>query len=214
MNSFVKNIDIYTIATTVLGYELSYLELIGTVSGLICVWLAAKQYILTWPIGLINILCLFIIFYKSNLYADMFLQVYFLIVAIYGWYTWTYHKSIDKNITILSNRFRIIITISIFVVSLLMGFYMANIHHTLPTIFSQPASFPFLDSFIAIGSVFANIMMARRVLENWILWIIIDVIAVYVYFQKGILFIATLYAIYCWIAWKGFTSWRKERFIK
>jgi nicotinamide mononucleotide transporter len=210
----LQDFDINAIVTNILGYDLSYLELIGTISGLICVWLAAKQYILTWPIGIINIFCLFIIFYDNNLYADMFLQVYFFIVAIYGWYTWTFHKSIEKDVVLLSSKSRLTLSFFVVIISIATGFGMSKIHTVLPDYFKEPAAFPFLDSFIAIGSVFANIMMAKRIVENWILWIIIDIVAVYVYFQKGIVFIAILYGVYCLIAWNGYSSWRSNKIIR
>jgi nicotinamide mononucleotide transporter len=210
----LQDFDINAIVTNILGYDLSYLELIGTISGLICVWLAAKQYILTWPIGIINIFCLFIIFYDNNLYADMFLQVYFFIVAIYGWYTWTFHKSIEKDVVLLSSKSRLTLSFFVVIISIATGFGMSKIHTFLPDYFKEPAAFPFLDSFIAIGSVFANIMMAKRIVENWILWIIIDIVAVYVYFQKGIVFIAILYGVYCLIAWNGYSSWRSNKIIR
>jgi nicotinamide mononucleotide transporter len=210
----LHDFDINAIVTNILGYDLSYLELIGTISGLICVWLAAKQYILTWPIGIINIFCLFIIFYDNNLYADMFLQVYFFIVAIYGWYTWTFHKSIEKDVVLLSSKSRLTLSFFVVIISIATGFGMSKIHTFLPDYFKEPAAFPFLDSFIAIGSVFANIMMAKRIVENWILWIIIDIVAVYVYFQKGIVFIAILYGVYCLIAWNGYSSWRSNKIIR
>lgn len=210
----MQSFDLNTIVINILGYDLSYIELIGTISGLICVWLAAKQYILTWPIGIINIFCLFIIFYDNNLYADMFLQVYFLIVAVYGWYTWTSHKSIDKDVILLSVKSRVTLSLLVIVVATVTGFGMSKIHTFMPNYFSRPASFPYLDSFIAIGSVFANIMMAKRIIENWIFWIIIDIVAVFVYFQKGIVFIAILYGVYCLIAWNGYTSWRTQKTVK
>ena len=144
----------------------------------------------------------------------MFLQVYFFVVAIYGWFTWTYHKKESTEVQRSSNKSLLIIVGSILLLSALMGYFMKNIHLTLPDYFSQAASFPYLDSFIAVASIFANIMMARRIIENWVLWIIIDVVAVYVYLQKGILFISLLYAIYCFLAWNGYLSWKKMKYVK
>ena len=77
---------------TLLDYPISYLEFFGTIAGIIAVWLAAKSNILTWPIGLINIGLFFIIFFQVQLYSDMFLQVYFFGISIYGWYNWVYEK--------------------------------------------------------------------------------------------------------------------------
>ena len=72
----------------VLGYPLSFLELFGTLTGLVTVWLAARAHILTWPTGLINNLAFFLIFYQVQLYSDMLLQIYFFVISLYGWWYW------------------------------------------------------------------------------------------------------------------------------
>jgi len=77
-------LSIENICCTLLGYSLSYVELVGTVTGLVSVWLAARANILTWPVGIINVLAFFILFYQVRLYSDMALQVYFLATTIYG----------------------------------------------------------------------------------------------------------------------------------
>src|SRR4051812_36043281 len=89
--------QIQNIAFSVMGYPLSYIELIGTLFGLISVYYASKADILTWPAGIINEIFLFVLFYQVQLYADMFLQVYFLVVTAFGWYKW---KSNTANVAV------------------------------------------------------------------------------------------------------------------
>src|SRR4051794_32655767 len=91
--------QIENIAFHVMGYPLSYIELIGTLFGLISVYYASKADILTWPTGIINEVFLFVLFYQVQLYADMFLQIYFLIVTVFGWYKW---KSNTANVPVTS----------------------------------------------------------------------------------------------------------------
>ena len=86
--------DINNIACEIIGYQISYVELIGTLFGFISVYLATKTNILTWATGIINELFLFILFFQVQLYADMFLQVFFFVVTLYGWYNW---KQIPKE---------------------------------------------------------------------------------------------------------------------
>ena len=86
--------DINNIANEIIVYQISYVELIGTLFGLISVYLATKTNILTWATGIINELFLFILFFQVQLYADMFLQVFFFVVTLYGWYNW---KEIPKE---------------------------------------------------------------------------------------------------------------------
>lgn len=209
----MENINVNAELITLIGYRLSYLEFIGTLSGLFCVWLASRQNILTWPVGIVNVFCLFLVFYHVQLYADMFLQIYFFVVAVYGWYTWKYHKDQHKPVTQINISSQLMYLGIIVFFSLIAGYFMTDIHLRLPEFFKQPTAFPYLDSFIAVGSIVANILMAKRVVENWILWILIDIIAIYVYLQKGIIFIGILYGIYCLIAWYGYVGWKKEKFI-
>src|SRR5688500_5723605 len=87
--------SVENIAFNVPGYPISYVELIGTVFGLVSVYYASKANIITWPTGIINEAFLFILFFQVQLYADMFLQIYFFAVTLYGWYRW--NKMPDKN---------------------------------------------------------------------------------------------------------------------
>lgn len=88
--------DTKNIAFQILDYPLSYVELIGTLFGFLSVYLATRANILTWATGIINELFLFILFFQVQLYADMFLQIYFFIITLYGWYKWNSKKTTSK----------------------------------------------------------------------------------------------------------------------
>src|SRR5690349_24874971 len=90
--------DIKNTAFEIIGYQISYVELIGTLFGFISVYFASKANILTWSTGIINELFLFILFFQIQLYADMFLQLYFFAVTIYGWRKWKINNT-PKSIT-------------------------------------------------------------------------------------------------------------------
>ncbi|MES2764625.1 MAG: nicotinamide riboside transporter PnuC [Bacteroidota bacterium] len=202
--------DINNIFLKVFNYPISYIELIGTLSGLISVWLATKSNIWTWPIGLINVICFFAIFYQIHLYSDMFLQLYFFITSIYGWIIWQkQNKSPTLPITTLTHTHRIVLAVSIVLCTLIVGIFVKNIHVVFPSIFKHPASYPFIDTFVAILSIMANFLLARRKLENWILWIAVDVISVWLYFKKSIMLISIEYVIFLFLATLGLISWLK-----
>ena len=188
---------------------MSYVELLGTISGLLSVWFATKQNILTWTTGILNIICFFTIFYQVHLYSDMFLQIYFFITSIYGWITWRNQKQTDKPISLLSNKNRLLYLLLILILSLILGILVKNIHLFLPNIFSQPASFPFTDTFIAVSSIIATVFLAKRILENWILWIFVDIICVFVYVKKNIFFISIEYGAFFLLATYGLFLWIK-----
>ncbi len=202
--------NINNILTSTLGYDLSYVEFFGTLFGLVSVWFAAKENILTWSTGLINVICFFAIFYQVNLYSDMFLQIYFFITSIYGWITWRKQNNKAKPISFLTNKQRIITLFIIVCSTIILGFFVKNIHLLFPKLFSIPASYPFADTFIAVSSVIATILLAKRILENWILWITIDIICVFVYAKKNIYFIAIEYAIFFLLASYGLFLWIKS----
>ncbi len=196
---------------SVLNYQVSYLEFSATVSGLACVWLAATNNILTWPLGIVNIITSYIIYYQVALYSDMFLQIYFFITAIYGWYYWNQQKGIVKKITKLTSKSKIVYAFVIIVATIILGYAMSHIHIYFPILFPVPAAYPYADTLVAVASIVANLLMARRVLENWILWVFVDVLACYLYYTKGIKFIALEYVIFTALASYGLYTWWKEK---
>lgn len=202
-------LDIQNIAFQVVGYPISYLELLGTLFGLISVYLAANTNMFTWLTGILNELFLFILFFQVQLYADMFLQVFFFVVTVYGWYNW---KQIprEKFITITPFRFKVLIVFSILVGSIIIGFFISNVHQFLPRYFKTVASYPYMDSFIMVTSIIAIILLALGKIETWCLWIIVDITCVFIFFKKGIVFLAVEYIIFGGLAVKGFLNWKKS----
>ena len=194
---------------TVAGYPLSYVEFIGTLTGLIAVWLASRNHILSWPIGLVNVVCFFLIFYQVQLYSDMFLQAYFFATGIYGWWYWTRYDPRHQAVTALSAPVRWKYAVGIAVSTVVLGYAIARIHLVWPQAFSRPAAYPYVDTFIAVASVVANLLLARRIWENWVLWIAVDAIATFVYFDKGIKFVSVEYFVFLLIAISGLTTWLK-----
>src|SRR6202012_2540846 len=132
-----------------MGYPLSYVELIGTVFGLVSVYFASKANILTWPTGLVNEAFLFILFFQVHLYADMFLQIYFLVVTLYGWWRWRIPARQNK-ISTIPLKPRLTIASVIIVSSLMTGYLIKNIHLYLPNYFTTEAAYPFTDSLVMI----------------------------------------------------------------
>ncbi len=182
--------------------ETSFIEWCGVITGILCVWLASKNNILNWPIACVSVIIYIYIFFHAKLYADAGLQVYFLIMNIYGWYFWTRKKE-DKTpqkITGIKRNELIISILGIIVFTWLLGTLLFK--HT-------DASFPFIDSFCTASSLVAQAWLARRILYNWIIWIVVDIIYIYVYFNKALYATGIMYALYIFIAISGFYAWRK-----
>jgi nicotinamide mononucleotide transporter len=202
--------NINNIAFEVLNYELSYVELIATAFGLLAVYWASKANIWTWSASIINVSALFILLYQFQLYADMLLQIYFLIVTFYGWYYWQKPKE-EQRITNV-NRKEIIIYSIIFVVGTFgIGRFMSQIHLQFPTYFPEAAAFPYGDAFTTTGSIIAMILLSRKQLENWLVWIVVDIVSIVLYYQKGIMFLAAEFVIFMVICMFGYYNWRKEK---
>lgn len=192
------------------GYKVSWIELIGTIAGLLSVWFAAKNNILTWPTGIVNVICFFFIFRQTGLFSDMFLQVYYLIVAVYGWYFWKQSVNTGQvNISWLSNKFRYVLLLAMIVFSATLGLLMTRIHIYFPSLFTQPAAYPYSDAFVAVASVIANTLMARKKIESWMIWIAVDISATVIYYQKGILLISAEFFIFTILAVFGLINWIK-----
>lgn len=200
-------IGITNIFVTICGYPLSYIEFVGTLTGLLSVWFAVKSNIWTWPIGLVNVSCFFVIFFQINLYSDMFLQVYFFVMSIYGWVVWNQKNEAKAIIETINDKDRIIISLSIIFLTIIIGYVVKSLNVIMPSIFVKPFAYPFVDTFVAILSIVATVLLAKKKIENWVLWILIDVISTVLYAKKNVLFIATEYIIFLCLASVGLITW-------
>jgi nicotinamide mononucleotide transporter len=202
------------IAFSVLGYQLSYIELFGTVLTLWSVWLVAKRRIWTWPVGMVSVVLYMLLFYQIRLYSDALEQVYYLGASVYGWYAWTRSPTADGrilNVEFSSTRWLIGWVLITLVLGFVLGAFMSNADNLFPRIFPEPASYPYLDALTTIMSFTAMWLLARRRIESWIYWIVVDVIAVGLYYAKAVKFVALLYVILLFLASKGLLSWMKTR---
>jgi nicotinamide mononucleotide transporter len=182
--------------------QTTWLEWIGAVTGVYCVYLAAVQSIWNWPVAIISVVAYTIVFYKSQLYGDSGLQVYFLATCIYGWYFWLRKKERhEKPVTSLSWREHSAVIIVILVLWLLLGLFLKNY---------TPTNVPYIDGFCTAVSFVAQILMSRKVLQNWALWIFVDACYVPLYIYKNLYVTAILYLILLVLAWKGHVDWKKE----
>jgi nicotinamide mononucleotide transporter len=206
--------SVNSIAFTVLGYPMSYIEFVGTVFYLWSVWLISQRNVLTWPIGIISVLLFMVLFYQIQLYSDTIEQVYYLGASAYGWWVW--QKS-PKDGTGISDvqystwKSAIVWTIGTALVALLFGYQMTTIHLVLPVLFPEPASFPYLDALTTIMSFAAMWLMAQKRIESWIYWIIVDVIGIWLYFVKDVRFLSLLYVILLVMAVNGLRTWHNAQ---
>jgi nicotinamide mononucleotide transporter len=184
-------------------------ELIGTLFGLVSVFFASRANILTWGTGIVNEFFLFILFFQVQLYADMFLQVYFFAVTLYGWHYWKKMPE-EQSITSTDNRIRIMLACILVTGTLLAGLLFTNIHLYLPQYFRVKASYPYADSFVMVLSVIATVLLAKKRIETWYLWIVVDLVCVFLFFKKGVIFLSLEYLIFLGLATYGLLNWKKQ----
>ena len=194
------------------NYPLSLIELVGTATGLLSVWWAARANILTWPSGIVNIFCFFLLFFQTQLYSDMLLQVFFMITTAYGWRSWA-KGAVERKIEISSIKSKkwTLYILLLLVGTLIWGLLMSNIHQLLPQLFPEKAALPYADAFTAIASVIATFMLAQKKWESWLLWVLVDAISVFVYFYKGLYVVAVEYIIFFGIATYGLFNWYRKK---
>jgi len=190
-------------------HQQSWIELIGVLTGFICVWLAAINNIWNWPVAIISVAIYIYVFYNYQLYADMGLQIYFLITSIYGWYFWSKKSVAEIKIPVtMINKKQIIISVIItVVVTPVLGYTLVTLS---PILHYKPAAYPYLDSFCTTCSLIAQVYLTRKILENWLIWIFVDIIYVGVYLAKHLQPTAILFFAYIPVALLGYIDWRKE----
>jgi len=180
------------------------LQLIATVSGVLCVYLQTREKIMAWPFGIISVSISIYIFMQSGLYSDVLLHLVYVFLNIYGWWVWSTNRRSDADtapIVRLTKQawiiWPLVIVIGTGVLGSLMGEY-------------TDASVPFFDAFTTVGSLVAQFLLARKVLQNWMLWILVDVVAINVYIYKEIYIIAFLFFVYLLLSAKGHFDWKKQ----
>lgn len=180
----------------------TWLEIAGVITGLVCVYLAAINNIWNWPIAIISVGIYIFIFYDKHLFADTGLQVYFMAMNFYGWYHWSRRPlEGDKSPVLLITKKEVLLSvIAVVIFTFILGSLLKY----------TSASYPFVDSFCTACSLVAQVFLARKVLENWLIWIFVDIIYVGVYIFKGLDLTAVMYAIYVGIALLGYTDWKKD----
>lgn len=213
MDTLIHYFSINSIFVTIGTYEMSYLEFFWTISNIICVYLASRNNIWNRPIWLIWVILYIFLFYQIQLYADLWEQFYFFITGIYGRYAWSVYWKQQNNksdIWFLTAQYRWLYSIGIGICTALLIWIIAHLNVRFPKFFPEPASYVVLDSFTTILSFAATILMIRKKVECWILRIIVDIIGIYLYYVKGVQFIALEYVLFLWLAINGLFQRRKN----
>ncbi len=181
----------------------SALEWLAVISAIAYLLLAIKESLWCWPAAFASTAIYIILFFDVNLYMQSFLNFYYLIMAVYGWFQWNKinNESPQKSILIWPiKRHFILIGVTTFLV-FVSAFLLKN--HT-------EQDFALIDSFTTWFAILATYMITQKVLENWLYWIIIDSVSIYLYLSKGFALTAVLFFSYIILAFIGWKTWKKH----
>lgn len=184
----------------------NYVEVLGVITSLVYLYFSVRQIIWLWPFGIISSALFILIFFNSKFYADMGLQVYYLGVSIYGWIYWSrgvVNRSEKSTLPVIriSRQLAWVLLVTGIVIMLGIVYILKNF---------TDSDVPWGDGFTTAGSIVATWMLARKVLEHWLVWVVVDSVAAGLYFYKGLYPSFLLYLIFTIIAVVGYYHWKRS----
>lgn len=182
---------------------MTYLEPIAVAFGIVSVYLSVKEKIWSWPTAIVNVLLYFLIFREQRLYADMGLQLVYAVISAYGWYHWLFGGAQHTRLKV-SRTPRLERTL-LPVLGVAFALTLGTLLHRY-----TDAALPYVDSTLTAGSLCAQWMMSRKYLENWGLWVILDVAYVALFLSRGLHLTAFLYAVFLVLAARGHVEWLRS----
>ena len=192
-------------AFSVLGESVTVIEVIGFVTGALCVWAVTRQFVWNWPVGIANNVAFVVLFVGAGLYADAALQVIFAAIAVYGWFLWTRRTSAaSPSVTAVrrATRREMVWGAGATVVLTAASAVMLGA--------ATDSSVPLPDAFVLSASLLATWGQARKIIEQWWVWIVVDVVSIPLYVSKGLWLTAILYTGFLALCVDGLRRWRIE----
>jgi len=182
---------------------MSITEIIAALLGVANITLLVRRSIWNYPFGIASVALYVVVFRDSLLYSDALLQVFFFVVQIYGWWNWYRARDAEglAKVEVLSNRVRVIWLAVIVAMTLVEGTYLAR--------YTRDAA-PWMDANTTAISVVAQYLLSVRKIENWVLWIVTDVVQIGLYAWKGLYPTTVLYTIFLILSIVGLVEWRRQ----
>ena len=181
----------------------NYIEFIAAIISIIGVWLTTKQILWCWPVSLLGLILSLYVFFNTQLYLQATLQIFYIVIAVYGWFNW---KRGEKNdIKLIISRLKIkagLMYLGTGIVLTLIVGYLFRQYTEDPM--------PWMDSLTTVCGIITTFLMAKKILDNWLIWIFNDIILVGMcYYQKLYIF-TILYVVFIILAIYGFIEWRRD----
>lgn len=180
-----------------------WIEVIGTATGILGVWLTIKQKIWCFPVGIVNVLLYSWLSYDHQLYANALLQIVYMVVLVYGWYNWTRSSTIDMELPVTRSSRNLLLSLGVAFVLIFCTVYFILVRNT-------DSDVPVADTFTFSLGIIAQYLIARKKIENWHLWIIVNVVSVGLYLYKDLYLMAGFYLLLIIMAVIGFREWKSD----
>lgn len=188
---------------SLLGLSTTPLELLSFVLSVATVWLNIRQNHWAWLFAILSSALYGVVFFESKLYGDMGLQLVFITVSVWGWYQWLHGDDTHERlpVTRLGWRGRALAMLGWGAGFVALAWFLKSATDT---------DVPFADGFLTAGSLVGQLLLSRKKLENWHVWIIVDVLYVGLYLHKGLVLTALLYGLFVAMAAIGLLAWRRS----
>jgi nicotinamide mononucleotide transporter len=182
---------------------MSPLEIVAVVFGVVSVWMTVRENIWCWPTAIVNVGLFIVVFWEAKLYADMGLQIVYVVLSLYGWWEWLFGGKgrTPLPVSFASEKVRLFSLVAGLAGTLVLGQFLSE---------STDAALPWWDAGTASFSLVAQFLMTRKLIENWLLWIAVDVVYIPMYVAKGLYPTALLYVAFLGLAIAGWFSWKRS----
>jgi nicotinamide mononucleotide transporter len=178
------------------------LEILAVAFAVAYLLLVIRQNVLCWPAALTSVLLSLVVLFEARLYMDAALQVFYAAMAVYGWYQWMYGGAGHQGVSIAtwSLRAHAATLVLILFLGLGLGALMSR----------TDAAFPYADALTSVAAIITTYMVAKKVLENWLYWFVIDAVSAYLYFARELFLFTGLFLFYLVLIVIGFQRWLRE----
>lgn len=180
---------------------LQWWEVLAVVLAVLYLLLAIRQNIWCWAAAAVSTTLYLFIMYEAKLYMESVLQIFYLVMAAYGWYQWRLGGADHTALKVSTWPWKV------HAIAVVLVFLLVFVSGELLSRYSS-AALPFADSFTTWGAVIATFMVARKILENWIYWFVIDAVSVWLYLSRELYFTAALFVVYLVMIVIGYRKWR------
>jgi len=181
------------------------LEAASVLLGILYLVLAIRESVWCWPAAFLSSALTIAVVFGARLYSEVALNAYYAAMAVYGWYQWQYggrrHGVTELPIAVWPLKKHALAIGGSIALAAIVGWYMSR--HT-------QAAFPYLDAFVTVASVVTTYMVARKILENWLYWLVVDSLALYLYWQRELYLYVGLFALYLVLVVLGLVRWHRD----